>query len=103
MKDHYAVLQVSRDAEPEVVEKAYRALCMKYHPDRAQVEERERATRRLQRINEAYEVLKDPVRRRRYDAELPAEAGDPGGAWERFMEGGLVGLFIDWVDSRDED
>jgi DnaJ-class molecular chaperone len=97
--DYYRVLQVRRDAEPEVVEKAYKALSMKYHPDRASVAQRERATRRMQVINEAYEILSDPRRRARYDLTLPPEV-DAGGAWERFMDDGVVGLFSDWLRSR---
>lgn len=95
--DHYRVLQVSRDAEPEVIEKAYKALSMKYHPDRAPAAERERATRRMQRINQAYSVLSDPNARRRYDGTL----GDTDGSgWERFWDAGLVGLFTDWLEAR---
>ena len=97
--DHYEVLQVSRDAEAEVIEKAYRTLSMKYHPDRAPSERRARATRRMQRINEAYSVLGDPAKRRRYDGTLGALPGATG--WERFMEDGLIGLFHDWLSTRD--
>ncbi len=95
--DHYRTLQVSRDAEPEVIDRAYRALVLKYHPDRADPAERERATRKLQRVNEAYSVLSDPVKRRAYDRTLPSPEGE---AWERFMDTGLWGLFQDWVKSR---
>ncbi len=98
MSDHYAVLQVSRDAEPEVIEKAYKALSMKYHPDRAPASERERANRRMRRINEAYAVLGDPGRRNRYDSSTPGAGG--GSAWEQFMDHGLVGMFLDWYRSR---
>ena len=97
--DHYRTLQVSRDAEPEVIEKAYKALCMKYHPDRTDPGSRERATRRMQAINEAYEVLSDPKARLRYDLTLPSVAGSSHG-WERFLDDGLVGLFQDWLNSR---
>jgi molecular chaperone DnaJ len=96
---HYQVLQVSRDAEPEVIEKAYRALSLKYHPDRAGSSDRDRATRRMQRINEAYRVLSDAGSRRRYDRTLPPDGVHAGG-WERFMEDGLVGLFQDWLRSQ---
>jgi DnaJ-class molecular chaperone len=96
-QDHYKTLQVSRHAEPEVIEKAYKALAMKHHPDRAAPERKDEATRRLQRINEAYAVLSDPSKRRRYDETLPAE-GD--GGWERFLDAGLWGLFKDWVERR---
>lgn len=96
---HYRTLQVGRNAEPEVVEKAYRALSLKYHPDRASGPDRERATRRMQRINEAYRVLGDPTLRARYDATLPSEDASPGG-WERFMDAGLWGLFQDWARTQ---
>ena len=98
--DHYRTLQVARNAEPEVVEKAYKALCMKYHPDRVPERRRADATARMQRINEAYGVLSDPRARARYDRSLPPEV-DPGGAWDRFLDEGLVGLFNDWLHARD--
>ncbi len=90
--DHYRALQVTRDAEPEVIERAYKALSMKHHPDRARPEDRRVSTGRMQRINEAYAVLRDAESRARYDATLRAE---PPSGWDRFMEAGLVGLFID--------
>ena len=90
MTDHYRTLQVTRDAEPEVIERAYKALSLKYHPDRRPTPERERATRHMQRINEAYTTLRDPERRQRYDATLPPETA---GAWDVFWEHGLVGMF----------
>jgi molecular chaperone DnaJ len=93
MTDYYEVLQVSRNAEPEVIEKAYKALAMKYHPDRAEAGAHVAATARLQRVNEAYSVLGDPAKRAVYDATLP---GPGQHAWERFMDAGLLGLFTDW-------
>ncbi len=95
--DHYRTLQVTRDAEPEVIERAYKALSMKHHPDKAGAGRHEEATRRMQRINEAYSVLRDCRSRARYDATLPEEGAD---AWERFMDAGLVGLFLDRFGSR---
>jgi DnaJ-class molecular chaperone len=91
--DHYQVLQVSRRAEPEVIERAYRALSLKYHPDVVSERQREDAHRRMQRINEAYRVLSDPKARRAYDAQLPAAASHS--AWDTFMNKGLVGMFLD--------
>jgi DnaJ-class molecular chaperone len=92
MRDHYRTLQVTRDAEPEVIERAYKALSRKYHPDRRPEGERGRATREMQAINEAYSVLRDPKKRRAYDASLPSEEG---GAWDVFWERGLYGMFSD--------
>jgi DnaJ-class molecular chaperone len=91
VSDHYKTLQVTRDAEPEVIERAYKALSLKHHPDHASASEKARATRRMQRINEAYSVLRDPARRRRYDAQLPAEQS--AAAWDVFWDKGLVGMF----------
>jgi len=90
--DHYRTLQVTRNADAEVIERAYKALSLKYHPDRAPGAERAAATRRMQRINAAYTVLRDPVKRRAYDAALPPEGAD---GWDRFLENGLLGLFMD--------
>ena len=63
-QDHYTVLQVHPDAEPEVITAAYRSLAQLYHPDRNRSPE---ATRRMVQINVAYEVLSDPTRRAAYD------------------------------------
>jgi len=62
--DFYAVLQVAPSAEPEVIEKAYRALMLKYHPDRVGGD-----GERARQINEAYSVLGDSARRVEYDRE----------------------------------
>jgi len=89
--DYYRVLQVRRDADPEVIEKAYKALSLKYHPDRLPPERRAQSSERMRRLNEAYAVLRDPVKRARYDRTLPPEGGQ--GAWELFWEEGLVGMW----------
>jgi DnaJ-class molecular chaperone len=94
--DHYRVLQVTRDADPVVIERAYKALSMKYHPDQASPAQRDTATRRMQRLNEAYRVLHDPNLRRDYDAQLPAETA--ADAWDEFLEIGLLGMF--WNRAR---
>jgi hypothetical protein len=62
---HYDNLKVSRDAPPEVIRLAYRALASKYHPDRNPNCEKSLLT--MQLINAAYEVLSDPEKRRRHD------------------------------------
>ena len=90
--DYYRTLQVARNAEAEVIERAYKALSLKYHPDRVRPDWRPEATQRMQRINEAYVVLGDPAKRRAYDASLPPEGAD---GWDRFWEHGLLGLFLD--------
>lgn len=64
MRDYYDILQVSPNAEPEVIGAAYRRLARKYHPDvYAELD----ATERMRELNEAYEVLSNPARRAEYD------------------------------------
>ena len=65
-RTHYDNLQVSRDASRAVIQAAYRALAQRYHPDKWP-EGREEAVRIMRIINEAYEVLSDPEKRRQHD------------------------------------
>jgi curved DNA-binding protein CbpA len=62
--DPYKILQVDSEAEEEVIEAAYRRLARKYHPDVASGSD---AQERMVRINQAWEVLRDPVRRAAVD------------------------------------
>jgi DnaJ-class molecular chaperone len=62
--DPYRVLQIAPHAEPEVIQAAYRALALKYHPDRDRTTY---ATRRMLQINAAYAVLRDEAARARWD------------------------------------
>lgn len=64
-RDYYAVLGVERNAGPEDIKKAFRALAMRYHPDRNPDDVD--ADRRFREIVEAWEVLGDPEQRYRYD------------------------------------
>jgi DnaJ-class molecular chaperone len=66
MPDPYESLQVSRHAEIEVIMAAYRSLARKYHPDK---NDSPASTKRMQEINAAYEILKDPMKRKEYDRE----------------------------------
>jgi curved DNA-binding protein CbpA len=72
MPDPYAALQVDRRAEPEVIAAAYRSLARKYHPDK---NASAASTKRMQELNAAYEILRDPVRRRAFDREHAHPAG----------------------------
>jgi len=67
-RDYYEVLGVPRAASAEEVKHAYRQLARKHHPDLAPASERAQAAERFKEINEAYEVLRDPDKRKKYDA-----------------------------------
>lgn len=69
----YEILEVSENASPEVIEKAYKILVKKYHPDLQPAEEKKHAEDKMKEINEAYEVLGDEQKRKAYDNELEAE------------------------------
>lgn len=68
--DPYRVLDVSHDASAHEIKRRWRELARAHHPDRAahDGDEQARLTTRMARINAAYDVLRDPVRRARYDA-----------------------------------
>ena len=64
--DHYEVLQVSPNAHPLIIAKAYRLLAAVYHPDKPETGDNEH----FLRVVEAYRVLSDPVRRATYDRRV---------------------------------
>ncbi len=74
-RDYYEILGVSRDASQEEIKSAFRRLARQYHPD---VSDAPDAEERFKEINEAYGVLSDPEKRRRYDQFGRAGLGDLG-------------------------
>ena len=66
MSDPYAVLGIPRDADEQQVRDAYRRLAKRYHPD---LHPDAQTSDRMRRVNEAWDVLSDPARRARYDAD----------------------------------
>ncbi len=69
MKDYYAILHVLPSAEIDVIKAAYRALSRKYHPDTCEEKYITTAKQKMQEINEAFGVIGDPDKRKKYDAE----------------------------------
>src|SRR3954469_3803478 len=64
-RDYYEVLGLTKEASPEQIKKAYRKLAQTYHPDRNPGDDE--AVVRFKEAAEAFEILKDPERRARYD------------------------------------
>ena len=97
MSDYYDRLGVSRDASGDDIKKAYRKVALKHHPDRKQAQE---AEARFKEVTEAYEVLRDPEKRSRYDRYGVEGLRSRGGRPERLrllrrperLHAGLRGL-----------
>src|SRR3954449_8897018 len=75
-RDYYETLGVSKTATEDEIRSAFRKLARKYHPDVAK--DKKEAEEKFKQINEAYEVLSDPEKRRKYD-QLGANWNQPGG------------------------
>ncbi|MBX6753548.1 DnaJ C-terminal domain-containing protein [Thermorudis peleae] len=88
-KDYYKILGVPRDADEKTIKEAYRRLARKYHPDMNKGDPQ--AEEKFKEINEAYEVLKDPEKRARYDRF--------GADWERYQQttGASASDFSEWL------
>lgn len=83
-KDYYATLGVKKDASQEEIQKAYRKLARKLHPD---VNKDPQSEVKFKEIGEAYEVLKDPDKRKKYDQfgvdwKRAQQTGAPPPGWE---------------------
>lgn len=62
--DYYKILEITEKAKYEEIRKAYHKMALRYHPDKCQ---EEKAEEKFKNVVEAYEVLTDPIKRRRYD------------------------------------
>lgn len=73
MSNLYELLEVSEKASKEVIEKAYKVLAKRYHPDLQEEKDKKQAEEKMKQINEAYTILIDDEKRKAYDIELNAK------------------------------
>lgn len=73
-KNYYDILQINQNASPEIIEKAYKTLAKKYHPDLQEGRNKKEAEEILKEINEAYEILSNPEKKNLYDQNLKNES-----------------------------
>lgn len=106
-KDYYKILGVDKNASDTDIKKAFSKLAHKYHPDKKGGDEA-----KFKEINEAYQVLKNKEKRRKYDqfgtadfasgfsGANPFEGGFSGGSWQDFAQdlGGTKGVHFDFSD-----
>jgi DnaJ-class molecular chaperone len=98
-EDYYKILGVAKSASSEELQKAYRKLARKYHPDLhadSDEKEKQRAKQEFQKVQQAYDVLSDPKKRKMYDQMGPGfdqMGGNPFGGQSPF--GGAGGMDID--------
>ncbi len=98
-RDYYSILGVNKDAKAEEIKKAYRKLAVKYHPDKNPG--KKDAEEKFKEINEAYEVLSDAEKRKKYDqygehwnrVDETKQGARPQGNYEYQYEGGPSEFF----------
>lgn len=92
-RDYYDILGVDKTVSDEELKKAYRKLARQHHPDLQSGEHQKKAAEeKFKEINEAYEILSDPEKRRRYDMFGHAGAQQGGGGFDGFAGFGGAGF-----------
>lgn len=83
MKNYYDELEVSPSASKEVIERVYKVLAKKYHPDTTQELDKYAAEEKFKSISEAYEILSNDEKRQKYDLEL--KQSNPNISYEDYV------------------
>jgi curved DNA-binding protein len=97
-RDYFKVLGVERTADADAIKRAFRKLARQYHPD---VNPGDKAAEaRFKEVSEAYEVLSDPDKRRRYEqfGQYWSQAGAGSGAGGMDVDFGRYGNFDDFIN-----
>ena len=74
MNNYYKILQVDKDASPEIIKVAYKLLVKKYHPDLKEGKEKIEAEEKIKIINDAYDILSNPTKKAEYDQTLISDS-----------------------------
>lgn len=69
-ENYYDILEINKNASPEIIEKAYKTLVKKYHPDLQENNQKNNYEEKIKKINEAYEILSNPENKKNYDLNL---------------------------------
>jgi len=104
--NHYEVLGVPMGADPAEIQRAYRRLARRHHPDfhaAADAATQDRNRRRMQEVNEAWSVLGDSARRRRYDDQVRAGTAGTGEAMPVGSHGPVTPPGKGWTPRPDDD
>ncbi len=96
-RDYYDTLGVDREASEEDIKKAFRKLARQHHPDVHSGDQKKSAEEKFKEINEAYEILSDQEKRRRYDmfGHTGTQPGAGGFEGFDFGRGGFGDMFND--------
>lgn len=72
-KNYYEILEVDKNASKEIIDKAYKTLAKRYHPDLQTQEGKEQKEEMMKKVNEAYDALSDENKRTAYNQQLASQ------------------------------